>query len=305
LARQRQVVPALQKALDDPALEVVVEAAESLGTLGVPEAGPVLIVLLRHPSRSVRQTAAQALERVADLSVLDSLLDALDDSVVTIRFSLVGAIGRAAGDGRGLSEVQRVRLPARLEGLLVGDVDPGVRSRAATVLGECGPPSVLPALWRRVQASEDSRVQEKAWSAVMEILVRAGNLDLLQEWDHVLVEARQGPRRLQLLTEAAGRWPKREETKNLVVTVLETLVQAQLEQGKWSAAFPLVRELLTVAASDAERERRLRWLLAVGEQALKEGNRQEALRAVREAQPLLGNTGLASDFEKLEKQAKP
>src|SRR5262249_30611326 len=42
LARQKQVVPALQKALDDPAVEVVVEAAEDLGALGVSEAGPVL-----------------------------------------------------------------------------------------------------------------------------------------------------------------------------------------------------------------------------------------------------------------------
>jgi hypothetical protein len=66
LERQRQVVPLLQKALEDPALEVVVEAAEDLGALGVPEAGPVLTVLLRHPSPPVRQTAAQALERVAE-----------------------------------------------------------------------------------------------------------------------------------------------------------------------------------------------------------------------------------------------
>src|SRR5207253_6090031 len=52
---QRKIVPALQKALDDPELEVVIEAAESLGSLGVPEAGAVLTVLLRHPSQPVRQ----------------------------------------------------------------------------------------------------------------------------------------------------------------------------------------------------------------------------------------------------------
>src|SRR5262249_45158388 len=40
-ARQRAVIPALQKALDDPSLEVVVEAAEDLGSLGALEAGPV------------------------------------------------------------------------------------------------------------------------------------------------------------------------------------------------------------------------------------------------------------------------
>src|SRR5262249_43828328 len=73
----RKVVPLLQKALDDPALEVVVAAAEDLGTLGVPEAGPVLATLLRHQSESVRQTAAQALERVADPAVLSGVLAGL------------------------------------------------------------------------------------------------------------------------------------------------------------------------------------------------------------------------------------
>ena len=47
-AIQRTVVPALQKALEDPALEVVVEAAEDLGALGLPEAVPVLTGLLKH-----------------------------------------------------------------------------------------------------------------------------------------------------------------------------------------------------------------------------------------------------------------
>src|SRR5206468_1024268 len=93
--RQRQVIPALQKALDDSALEVVAEAAEGLGALGLPEAGPVLAVLLHHPSQQVRQTAALALERVADGSILDNLQEALDDPVVTVRFSLVAALSHA------------------------------------------------------------------------------------------------------------------------------------------------------------------------------------------------------------------
>src|SRR5262249_4122146 len=77
---ERQVVPELQKALEDPALEVVVEAAEDLGSLGLPEAAPVLIGLLKHPSEPVRQAAAQALERISDAAILGELLAALDDS---------------------------------------------------------------------------------------------------------------------------------------------------------------------------------------------------------------------------------
>jgi len=305
LVRQRKVVPALQRALDDPALEVVVEAAESLGALGIPEAGPVLTVLLRHPSRSVRQIAAQALERVADLSSLDGMLDALEDPAVNVRFSLVGAIGHAVGDGHSLGEPERTRLWSRLDGLLVRDADPGVRSRAATVFGQCGPPSALPMLWRRVLASEDSRVQDKAWAAMMEIVIRSANADLLREWDRVLAESKQGPRRLQLLGETSTRWQKREESRPVAGSAYEALVQAQLEEGKWATAFPSVREMLARPGNDADLDRRLRWLLTVGQQALREGNRAEALHVVQEAQPFLTRkVALAADFEKLEKQAR-
>ena len=53
----------LQKAVDDSALEVVVEAAEGLESLGALNATPVLAGLLHHHSEAVRETAAQALER--------------------------------------------------------------------------------------------------------------------------------------------------------------------------------------------------------------------------------------------------
>jgi len=305
LARQRQVVPALQKALDDPAVEVVVEAAEDLGGLGVPEAGPVLTALLRHPSEAVRQTAAQALERGADAGILDSLLDGLDDSAVSVRFSLLGALAHAACDGKSLSDAQKDKLLGRLETALLRDADPGVRSRAATVLGEVGGAPALPALWKRVQAGEDTRVQDKAWTALVEIVARAGSASLMQEWDRTLADAKQGQRRLLLLAELHARWGKKEETRPLADAACEGLVQAQLDQGKWSAALPHLRELLARPGADADLDRRLRWLLTAGEQALKEGNRAEALRAVREAQaPLARRAALAADFEKLEKLAK-
>src|SRR5207302_240663 len=128
----------------------------------------------------------------------------------TVRFSLVGALGHAAGDGRALGEAQRTRLLARLEAIFLRDADPGVRSRAATVLGDCGSVAVLPTLWRRVQSTEESRVQEKAWAAIVEIVTRSGSLDLLQEADRMLVDSRQAQRRVELLTEVIARWQKRD-----------------------------------------------------------------------------------------------
>lgn len=304
-ALQHLIVPLLQKALDDPALEVVVAAAEDLGTLGVPEAGPVLAGLLKHSSESVRQTAAQALEQVADLKVLAELLTGLDDPAVTVRFSLVGALGRALENERSLTETQRSRLIARLEELILRDADAGVRSRAATVLGQCSTSAELPFLYRRVVSREDIRVQEKAWAAFQEIVIRTGSLEVLHEWDHTLAEAKQGPRRLQMLSEASLRWKLTEKTRPLVAPVLELLVQAQLDEGKWSAAFPIIRDLLGRPCTDAEMDKRLHWLLTVGEQALQEGNRSDALLAVQEAQAFLARRGsLASAFERLEKRAR-
>ncbi len=305
-ARKQQVVPILQKALNDTSLEVVVEAAEGLGVLGVPEAGPVLAVLLGHPSRPVRQTAAQALERVADVTILDSLLRALDDSAVAVRFSLVGALGHVLGDGHGLTDAQRSAVAQRLQQLMLKDTDPGVRSRAATVLGQCSGRPVLAFLWQRVQAAEDRRVQEKAWLSLVQILSRSDDLELLREWDHRLAEAHQNARRVQLLTEVHKSAKQGGAFKGAVDAVAEMLVQVHLAQGKWSLAFPLVRELLNRPGSQGEMERRLQWLLAVGKQALDEGHPQEALQAVQEAQPFLqGQSALAADFDQLKRRVQP
>jgi HEAT repeat protein len=302
--RFKDVIPTLQKALDDSTLEVVVEAAEDLGVLGARDAGPVLTGLLRHSSEPVRQVAAQALERVADVTVLDRLLEALDDGNAAIRFSVVGALGRAAGDGSNLPEPKRKLLLARLEALLLRDPDPAVRGRAATVLGECGTAAQMPALWRCVTTGEDGRVQEKAWTAFVEVLAHSGNLALLQEWDHTLGAAKQGARRLQLLGELANRWQRGPDRKTVGGPAQELLVQGQLDQGKWAEALPRVRDLLARAGTDAEVTQRLRWLLTIGELALREGNRTEALRAVQDAQPYLQRAGaLCTEFEKLEKNA--
>jgi HEAT repeat protein len=304
-AIQHQVVPALKKALEDPALEVVVEAAEDLGSLGLPEAVPLLCCLLKHPSEPVRQTAAQALERVADAGVLNDILAALDESAVTVRFSLVGALGHIANDGKSLPLAARARLINRLEELLARDTDPGVRSRAATVLGECAPPTVLPTLWKRVQVSEDSRVQEKAWAAFVRVIVRANDLELLTTWEKNLADAHDGARHLQLVAGAVEAWKKAEESAALVVPAEEALVQAQLQQNKWAAGLPVIRELLAQPGSDSELTRRLRWLHTAGEQALKEGNKPEALRVVQDAQAFLPRCRtLVDDFERLQKQAK-
>ena len=219
----------LQKALDDSALEVVVEAAEGLESLGALSAAPVLAGLLHHHSEAVRRRPPRHWSAWPTRAVLNDLLTALDDASPTVRFSLVGALAHAGREGGGLSEEQRKRLLARLETVLQHDADPGVRSRAATALGDCGAAAKLAALWRCVAAARTAacrrRRGRRSWRSR-----RVGSLPLLQEWDRTLASAKQGPRRLQLLAEVAARWQKRPETKTAAAPAQEMLVQDKYQK---------------------------------------------------------------------------
>jgi hypothetical protein len=188
---------------------------------------------------------------------------------------------------------------------MLRDADPGVRSRCASVMGQFAPPSQLGFLWRRIQSNEDTRVQEKSWTALLDIMTRAASIDLMKQWDRIMAEAGQGQRRLELHTELIARWRKLEEHKELISPASEVLVLAQIDQGKWSAAFPLARDLLDRPGSDTDLERRLHHLLTIGRRALLEGNAGEALRAIQEAKPFLSRAKtLTPEFDRLEKQAR-
>jgi HEAT repeat protein len=299
-ARQKQAVPLLQKALEDTSLEVVIEAAEALGALGAAEAGPVLTALLRHTSESVRQTAAQALERTADATLADGLLKGLDDTSPTVRFSLVGAVGRVlSGPG-----ADRKALLAKLEAVMKGDADAGVRGRAASVLGECGGQEQLTPLWRAVRSAE-GRVQEKAWDAMGEVLARSASVKLMESWDAELVRLKLGQRRVQMWAKVFARWDQKPEQRDLATAALEGLAAAQADDGKWAAAAPLAQALMArCAESGAEvRTRVLRLLLRVAEQALAAGNKAETLRIVQDAKPYLAAGELERSFEALRAKA--
>jgi HEAT repeat protein len=299
-----QVIAALQDALGDPSLAVVGEAAESLGTLGARQAAPLVAGLLRHPADSVRQAAARALERLPDPALLETLDAACADPVPGVRFHAVGALGRL-GQADNLDPKQRTHLLRRLEQVLVHDGDPGVRSRAATVLGDLGSAAQLPVLWERVTATEDARVQVKAWAAFVDILARLGNWSLLQQWDQTLSKQQEHTRRIELLLEIRSRWARNEATRPQVDAVTATLIQALLVLKKWNQAAPLVLEQVRRAPSEAELQRRLRWLVAVGSQALEEGKPQETLRLLREVEDLMPGLGgdLGAEFDLLRQRA--
>lgn len=296
------ILAALKKALNDSSLTVVAEATESLGAIGAPQAAVILAELLRHPSEGVRQAAARALEPIADERVLAELWTALNDRSASVRFHILGALGRI---GSGASDARKSEIVAQLQSIMLRDGDPGVRSRAATILGELGTPADLPFLWQRCLTTEDERVRGKAWSAIIEILARSGNPELVAQWDQLLTNHRDTARRVELLVEIRSRWQKSETQRPHLDTIQGLLVQAYLAQRRWQAAGPLALDLARRAPNDHELRRRLRWLVAAGYLAVDDKRPEEALSWLQAAEDLLARAGdLAFEFAALRQRAQ-
>jgi HEAT repeat protein len=297
-----RAIGALEKALDDPSLRVVVDAAASLGSMGAPEAAPVLARLLQHPSDDVRQAAAQALEQVSNPAILPNLHQGLYDPVAAVRFSLVGALGKVALAGN-LKEAEVAGIVKRLTEVLLRDSDPGVRSRAAMVMGDHGTPGDLPVLLERVRATEDNRVQVKAWAAFVEILSRTQSWNQVLHWDQQLA-AKDPVRRVELLTELRSRWSKLDAVKTHADPLTGLLIEALLQQRKWQTALPLALEMARKDSSEAELLKRLRWLLVASQMALDDKKPQAVLDLMKQIDDLLPRArDLAPDFDALRQRA--
>ncbi len=90
---------------------------------------------LRDPDRSIRRRAALAAGRLADRSLLPTLVDLMNDGEAEVRQMAAFALG-LVGDPRAAD-----RLIASLK-----DTEPIVRARSAEALGRLGDPRVAPAL---------------------------------------------------------------------------------------------------------------------------------------------------------------
>lgn len=302
-ARMVLVLPALQNALSDPALEVVVEAAEDLGSLGVPAAVPLLAGLLKHKEVAVRKTAAQALERIADISVLEELLAGLEDLDVGVRLGILGAVSRAVNQAKMIKDEDRVRLQNRMESILLKDPDAGVRARSATLLGDFGTVNHLTTLWKAAITEGDPRIQEKSWQAFLEILSKSKNLKLINEWN--LIVRKEAPlRRINFLVDLLTKMqPATMNPKNELAPLRELLVQCGIENQKWLPAWSALRELPQALSPD-EIEKRLNLLIQIAEIALKEQAAPDVLQMVDFARPLfVGRKKIQADFEELYRKA--
>jgi len=128
--------PALLRRFDvetDPSTRVAVIGA--LGDAGRKPAGPALIRALRAKDPAERQAAALAAARLRDSTVVDALASASRDATPDVRWRAAYALGRI-GDRTGASALRR----------LSEDKSEIVRYHAARALGEVGDSSATPRL---------------------------------------------------------------------------------------------------------------------------------------------------------------
>jgi hypothetical protein len=112
---------------------------------------------------------------------------------------------------------------------------------------------------------------------------------------------------VQFWAKIYSRWERLGTMRDQATRALERLAQVQIDLGKWSAAAPLWQTLLSRSEEGTEglKTRCLRTLLSIAEHTLKEGNRAEAVRILKEARGyLVKGDKLAEAFETLQKQAE-
>ena len=98
--RDREAVPLLLAALQDPDDKTRIYVLWALGTLGDPRAREALETTLKDPDPGLRKTAAFALGELGDRAAVPRLAESLDDAVADVRWNAalsLARLGSAAG----------------------------------------------------------------------------------------------------------------------------------------------------------------------------------------------------------------
>ena len=127
-----------QGKLADPDPQVVAAAAEFVGLTGSPQAVPLLIPLLRHPSEFVREAALLGLAEAGGREIARPAMPALKDESVAVRAAAVRAVA-AAGDPTSSTVLIR-----RVE----QEPDEGVQAELLRAIGRLGAREALEVLAR-------------------------------------------------------------------------------------------------------------------------------------------------------------
>lgn len=146
------------------------EAAKMLGTLKEPLALETLVRALADPSVNVRWEAVQAIGSLrphGDLSLLLAIMATLKDKDAFLRRQSVWALGCLAT--RGMTKKARDLIGTTLLRAL-RDPDPQVRGQVATTLGYMEVPHAVPQLMHCLRRDPDPSVRAEATKAVGRLL---------------------------------------------------------------------------------------------------------------------------------------
>jgi HEAT repeat protein len=169
----REALPLLVKALDDPDDQNRIYMLWALGTLGDPSARGALEKALADPDPGLRKTAAFALGELGDKAAVQPLIPKLDDAVADVRWNAALALARlgsAAGapvletmiDRKLLAEVPDITREQQEEAMV----------SALQALAVVGGPEELPAIDRLAQSDPSLKVRQAAMEAQKELAGR-------------------------------------------------------------------------------------------------------------------------------------
>jgi HEAT repeat protein len=144
----KDVIPALQRALNDQSPAVVAMAAYALGELEDRASVNALINLLRSSDEHVRVSAIWALGQIEDARAVPGIVGALTDPNAAIRRMAADVLGEFDDDSR------KAQAVAPLERALANDADARVRAEAAESLGQISAPSSAAVLGRALSDSD-------------------------------------------------------------------------------------------------------------------------------------------------------
>ena len=152
----KDVIPALQRALNDQSPAVSAMAAYALGDLEDRASVNALINLLRSGDAHVRVAAIWALGQIQDGRAIAPIVSALrdpNDAIRRVSADVLGDFNDDAGKSQAVAPLERV---------LASDADARVRAEAAESLGEISAPSSAAALGR---ALSDANIEVRRTAA--------------------------------------------------------------------------------------------------------------------------------------------
>ncbi len=256
-----KVSPTLEKVLQDADPTVAAVAASGLGKAGVESGVSPLLLALLHKSPVVRGAAADALGRIGDKRAARPLLRLLgSDEVIEVRQQAARALGLLK-DAQAVPELVRtldsiepsLRIFAidalgeigdasvldRLEKLLLGSDNIGVRESSAVALGKIGDARALPVL-RRALKQGDERLPQLAFGAIVNIC--RPNPKLLSETADALVTDSEHARAAQLIELLLETTIDKPELADMIQPARRNLSRCYLAQEQWAKALKLLED---------------------------------------------------------------